>query len=41
MRTCGMMGEAVGKAAYLCKEYGLKPDGVYQNKIEELKNFFR
>lgn len=41
MRTCGMMGEAIGKAAYLCKEHGLKPDGVYHNKIEELKNFFK
>ena len=41
MRTCGMMGEAIGKAAWLCKEYGLTPDGVYQQKLEELLDCFR
>jgi len=41
MRTCGMMGETIGKAAWLCKIHGLTPDGVYREKLEELLNIFR
>lgn len=36
MRTCGMMGEVVGRAAYLCRRYGLAPRGVYEERLEEL-----
>ncbi len=31
MRTCGMMGEVVGKAAYLCVKQTTSPRGVYEN----------
>ncbi|MDR0845452.1 MAG: FAD-dependent oxidoreductase [Tannerella sp.] len=37
MRTTGMMGEVVGMAASLCKQYGVLPRGVYQSHLEELK----
>ncbi len=36
MRTCGMMGEAVGYAAYLCKKYDTDPRGIYDQHLEEL-----
>ncbi len=36
MRTCGMMGEVVGFAAYLCKKHNTIPRGVYQNHLSEL-----
>lgn len=36
MRTCGMMGEVVGKAAYLCVAHKTSPRGVYQNHLDEL-----
>lgn len=35
--TCGIMGQAVGTAAYLCKKYGILPRDVYRNHIEELQ----
>lgn len=35
MRTCGMMGEAVGYAAYLCKKYNTNPRGVYKDHLDE------
>jgi hypothetical protein len=38
MRTCGMMGEIVGMAAYLCKKNDCSPRRVYQNHIGELKS---
>jgi hypothetical protein len=38
MRTCGMMGEIVGMAAYLCKKHDCSPRGVYQNHVGELKS---
>jgi len=41
MRTTGMMGEVVGMAASLCKEYGTTPRGVYQNHLPELKNLMQ
>ena len=41
MRTCGMMGEAVGMAAKLCLDYGVLPRDIYNNHLEELLNNFR
>ena len=35
MRTCGMMGEAVGYAAYVCKKYDATPRDVYKEHLEE------
>jgi hypothetical protein len=37
MRTCGMMGEVVGMAASLCKDYDTAPRGVYQAHLAGLK----
>jgi hypothetical protein len=36
MKTCGMMGEIVGKAASICIKYSTNPRGVYTNHIKEL-----
>lgn len=36
MRTCGMMGEVVGFAAYLTTKYKTTPRGVYQEHLPEL-----
>ncbi len=36
MRTCGMMGEMVGKAAYLPVLHGTSPRGVYEKHLSEL-----
>ncbi len=38
MRTCGMMGEVVGKAAYLCVKHDCTPRAVYDQYLDELKN---
>ncbi len=38
MRTCGMMGEVVGMAAFVCKEHDALPRGVYQKHLDELKS---
>lgn len=35
MRTGGMMGEAVGYAAYLCKKYEASPRDIYKKHLEE------
>ena len=35
MRTCGMMGEAVGMAAALCKRHGCQPRAIYESHLEE------
>ncbi|GAB4009282.1 FAD-dependent oxidoreductase [Spirosoma migulaei] len=35
MRTCGMMGEVVGFAAYMAKKYNTTPRGVYQEHLPE------
>ncbi|GAB4048496.1 FAD-dependent oxidoreductase [Spirosoma litoris] len=35
MRTCGMMGEVVGFAAYMAKKYSTTPRGVYQEHLPE------
>jgi len=37
MRTTGMMGEVVGRAAYLCKAHQTDPRGVYESHLDELK----
>ena len=37
MRTTGMMGEVVGMAAKICKDYRVMPRQVYQNHLPELK----
>jgi hypothetical protein len=36
MRTCGMMGEVVGKAAYLCVHHNTSPRGVYEKHLPAL-----
>jgi hypothetical protein len=36
MRTCGMMGEVVGKAAYLAILHGTDPRGVHDRHLPEL-----
>ena len=36
MRTCGMMGEVVGRAAYLCVRESTSPRGVYEDHLDEL-----
>jgi len=36
MRTCGMMGEVVGKAAWLATTQNTSPRGVYQNYLPQL-----
>jgi hypothetical protein len=33
MRTCGMMGEVVGKAAYVCVLKNVNPRGVYEKHL--------
>ena len=33
MRTCGMMGEVVGKAAYICVAKNVDPRGVYEKHL--------
>jgi hypothetical protein len=37
MKTCGMMGEVVGKAAALCVEHGTTPRGVYEKHLANLQ----
>jgi len=37
MRTCGMMGEIVGKAAAVCIQKGTTPRAVYENQLPLLK----
>jgi hypothetical protein len=37
MRTCGMMGEVVGKAAYVAVKHDTTPRGVYEQYFAELK----
>lgn len=41
MRTTGMMGEVVGMAATLCKQYGVLPRGVYQHYLPQLKQLMQ
>ncbi|MGC8971498.1 MAG: FAD-dependent oxidoreductase [bacterium] len=35
--TCGVLGQAVGTASYLCKKYGITPREVYKEHIKELQ----
>ena len=37
MRTCGMMGEVVGKAAWICVRHHTTPRGVYEQYLDILK----
>jgi hypothetical protein len=37
MRTTGMMGVVVGRAAYLCKKNQAAPRDIYQKHWEEMK----
>lgn len=37
MATGGMMGEVVGRAAYLCKRHNADPRRIYQQYLEDLK----
>lgn len=37
MRTCGMMGEIVGKAASICVKQDVMPRDVYTSYLEDLK----
>ena len=37
MRTCGMMGEIIGKAAWICIRHHTDPRGVYENHLPLLK----
>ncbi len=37
MRTCGMMGEIVGKAAWICVRHETTPRGVYEKYLPLLK----
>ena len=41
MRTCGMMGEVVGKAAYLTVRHQTTPRGVYEQYLDNLKDLMR
>ena len=41
MRTSGMMGEVIGMAASLCKKYDTGPRGVYENHLDELRQFMK
>ncbi|MEQ1852958.1 MAG: FAD-dependent oxidoreductase [Chthoniobacteraceae bacterium] len=41
MRTCGMMGEVVGKAAWICVKYDTTPRGVYESYLDVLKDLMR
>ena len=37
MRTCGMIGEIVGKAAWICVRHETSPRGVFENYLPQLK----
>jgi hypothetical protein len=37
MRTGGMMGEVVGMAASLCRNFNVMPRDVYSNYLDDLK----
>lgn len=41
MRTTGMMGEVVGMAASLCKQYEVVPRDIYRYHLESLKALMR
>ena len=41
MRTCGMMGEIVGKAASICVREQTTPRGVYQSHLDSLQDLMK
>ncbi len=41
MKTCGMMGEIVGKAAALCVKHDSTPRGIYEKHLEKLKTLMQ
>ncbi len=41
MKTCGMMGEVVGKAAAICTSYKCTPRDVYEEHLPELLNMLQ
>lgn len=41
MRTCGMMGEVVGKAAWICVRFNTSPRGVYEKHLSELHELMK
>ncbi|MDP4625553.1 MAG: FAD-dependent oxidoreductase [Akkermansiaceae bacterium] len=41
MRTCGMMGEIVGKAAAICVKENTSPRGVYQDHFPKMKELMK
>jgi hypothetical protein len=41
MKTCGMMGEIVGKAASICIKHKTNPRGVYTNHVPDLHELMR
>lgn len=41
MRTCGMMGEVVGKAASICIKHEVTPREVYTSHLEELQQLMK
>ena len=41
MKTCGMMGEIVGKAASICIKKSTSPRGVYTDYLSELHHLMR
>ncbi|MBB3208758.1 hypothetical protein FHS27_004591 [Rhodopirellula rubra] len=41
MKTCGMMGEVVGKAASICTLNGCLPRDVYESHLDELLTLLR
>jgi len=41
MKTCGMMGEIVGKAASICIKKDTKPRGIYAKHLSELHELMK
>jgi len=41
MRTCGMMGEIVGTAAWICVRHDTTPRGVYEQHLDVLQELMR
>ncbi|MEL6592413.1 MAG: FAD-dependent oxidoreductase [Bacteroidota bacterium] len=41
MKTCGMMGEIVGKAAAICVEHEVSPREVYETHLAQLKKMMK
>jgi hypothetical protein len=41
MRTCGMMGEIVGKAAWICVRHNTSPRGVYERYLDLLQTLMK